>query len=230
MRTTWIVLPLLAALAGGAAQAAAPLADPVREAARAQVQAALKAHDVTRAIALEEAWGNAHPADLQFRRDEPLLHALAGDGPGWARSRAALLGEWQAIRATGPRPADPSLLIDTFAAGDHQVFVEQCYAPSGPQGVLYRFVDLDADRIMGSFFAVVSPKDDDRLAAAVGQTDPVVLLDRFEPGLEQNVATFRGVPPYATLRQRVLDFYADPKPAGSTRTASPGLSTERCGF
>ena len=220
--------PLPTQSAAGPAYPSGAASKPERDAASAGIAAATQRHDYHHAIAIESDWAKRYPADLDFRHREPELYLAAGDTEGWDRARRDLLQTWARIRGTAPPPANAGFMIDSFKAGQDVVIADQCYERAGRFGVLYRFTVISPDQQVHSFFTVESPDHDNQIARQMGLPSPVYTLDHFRPGIHETVATLNGLPPYAALRQRVLDYIANPRPVSASSSGQPVLSTEGC--
>ena len=106
--------------------------------------------------------------------------------------------------------------------------VQQCYESAGRFGVLYRFDVTDQDQKVLSFFTVESPVFDNQVAREMGRRTPVFSLDHNRPGVHETIAMMDQVPDYPILRNRVLDYIANPKPLSSS--THPGLANYGCEF
>ena len=203
-------------------------ADPQRNAATNAIATAMAKHDYRQALTIENDWAAQHPADLDFRHVEPAIYLLSGDIPGWEHSRTDLLQTWRRIRATAVPAGAPSFTVDVFKAGQDVIIADQCYERAGRFGVIYRFTALSPDHRVRSFFTVESAVDDNRIARELGKSEQVFTLDHFRPGVHETVAMLPGLPAYQNLRQRVLDYVANPQPISASSNGQSGLSTEGC--
>ncbi len=221
VKLMWLGLALLTLTCAAAAQ---PAAD--REAARNHVSAAVQRKDYPAAIAAAVAWARQHPTDLRFRKIEPLLYRLAGNEPGWEASRANLMGTWR-TRTGVPESMDSSFTIDRLTAGAVRIVAEQCYEQAGRFGVSYRLNVIGADNRIGSYFTVESPPSENQMRREMGLPSPSFTLDYFVPGRHETVALLPGAPVYADVRQRALDYLANPKPVSGSNTGT-GLANVGC--
>ncbi len=205
-------------------------ADPARAGIAARVSAAVQSHDYRQAVAIEDNYAKDHPTDWDFRHNEPVLYRLAGDSAGWEHARNDLLQTWARSRGSVPPPRDPSFTVDLIQSGQDLIVADQCYERAGRFGVIYRFTVFSPGNQVRSFFTVESPDADNRIARELGRAEPVFTLDHFRPGMHETVAMLPGLPDYANLRRRVLDYIADPQPVSASSNGQPGLSNERCGI
>jgi hypothetical protein len=203
--------------------------DPQRNAAHAAEMQAIQRRDYRGALAIVANWMAGHPADIDFRHLEPVLHMMAGDMAGWEQSRTALLQAWTRMRGTVPPPADPGFTVDFMKAGQDLVVADQCYERAGRFGVLYRFTVISPAHQITSFFTVESSDSDNQLARELGRP-PVFTLDHFRPGVHETVAMLPALPPYPELRKRVLAYLANPQPVSASRNNLAGLPNEGCAF
>ena len=202
--------------------------DPQRVVATAAIASAMTKHDYHQALTIENDWAAQHPTDLDFRHLEPAIYLLSGDIPGWEHSRTDLLQSWRRIRATEVPAGTPSFTVDVFKAEQDVIVADQCYERAGRFGVIYRFTAISPDHRVRSFFTVESAVDDNRIARELGKTEQVFTLDHFRPGVHETVAMLPGLPAYPNLRQRVLDYVANPRPVSASGSGQSGLSTEGC--
>lgn len=204
--------------------------EPGRDTAMAGFSAAMQRRDYQQAMAIESDWAKRYPTDLDFRHLEPALYLLTGDVAGWDHSRTDLLNTWRRTRGAMPPPSKASFTIDVIKSDTDLIIADQCYEPAGRFGVLYRFTVISADRQVRSFFTVESPSEENEIARQLGRPSPVFTLDHFKPGMHETVAMLPGLPPYADLKQRMLNYIANPRPVSASGNGQGELSNEECAF